>query len=243
MTRHLLLFVLLISIAISCKKDNPSDSSLKQIASYNVNLAECSGLSKYLNDNFLTVSDTLEKVYVIDKTGNVLDSLSYEGQNPEGVVYDSKSGHVLVVEENTNEVVELDGSGEELSRFTVTVNNIYVKHGLEGITLNPENDHFYLVSEKSPGLLFEFTRDGQELNRHTLSFAKDYSSVFYDESLKKLWILSDDSGTVTRCSLSGGAEQTWTTGINKGEGLIVESSSKRIYIISDSDQKLYVFSY
>ncbi len=236
-------FLVILAFLSSCKKDNQQELKLNLTGSYPLAIPECSGLSPYSGGRFLTVSDTLEKVYVISSQGKLLDSLKYNGKNPEGVTWDQQTGQIYLVEENTNEVVELDSVGNEVNRFGVALDNLYVKHGLEGITINTDNDHLFLVSEKFPGQLIEVTRSGEELNRHTLNFAKDYSSVYYDASLKKLWILSDDSGTLTRCTLSGESEETWQTGINKGEGVIVDSPNKQVYIISDLDKTLYLFHF
>lgn len=243
MRRQFSIFLLLVMLFSACKKNKEEENSLRIISTYNVVVPECSGLSYYKNDLFITVSDRLEKVYIISKTGQLIDSLAYKGQNPEGVFWDSKTDYIYVVEEKSKEVVELNAIGEELNRFEVVYNNLYEKQGLEGITLNPVNDHLYIVSEKAPGFLFEFTRDGEEIRRFELTFAKDYSSVYYDQNLNKLWILSDNSATLTRCDLQGSPEESWNTGIVKGEGVVVDSQSRIAYIISDTDGKLYQLSY
>jgi uncharacterized protein YjiK len=118
-----------------------------------------------------------------------------------------------------------------------------VKHGLEGISFSQADGHLYIVSEKYPGLLIELTTEGEEINRSELAFADDYSSVFYEEATNKLWILSDDSETLTQCDLSGNAEKTWQTGVKKGEGVVVDSPNTRIYIVADSNSAIYTFSF
>jgi hypothetical protein len=86
----------------TCTKDQDEKQSLKIISTYNIAIPECSGLGEYKENQFVTVSDRLEKVYIISKTGQVLDSLNFDGQNPEGVYWEKASGHVFVVEEKTN---------------------------------------------------------------------------------------------------------------------------------------------
>lgn len=243
MLKQLSFFSLLILVLFACKKDKQDPDQLALLSSYIVIVPECSGLCDYIGNSFLTVSDSLSKVYVIDRQGIVLDSLLYEGNNLEGVTFDPINRHIFVVEENTNEVVELDSLGNELNRFSVQVNNFIVKHGLEGITFDASSNHLFLVSEKSPGSLFEMTLDGQQLSRRELSFAEDYSSIYFDNNQNKLWILSDDSGTLTRCDLFGNSEKIWLTNIKKGEGLVVDSPNNKVYIISDKASQLFVFSF
>ncbi|HPE55537.1 MAG TPA: SdiA-regulated domain-containing protein [Bacteroidales bacterium] len=241
--RKITIFLILILYLGSCKKDTSDDFRLTLQSSYTMSVVEASGLSNYSNGHFLTISDTLEHVFVINEQGMVLDTLPYQGNNPEGVAWDANSNKIYIVEEKTNEVVILDEAGEEVNRFAVQVNNLYEKHGLEGITINNNNNHLFLVSEKSPSLLFEFSTDGAEINRWTLTFAKDYSSVFYDTYLNKLWILSDNSETLTRCDLTGKAEETWQTGITKAEGVVVDSQARLVYIVSDQTHKFYILSF
>ena len=240
--RQVITLSLLVVFLLSCKKDTQKQDQLTLVASFPVIIPECSGLCEYVDNLFLTVSDSLSKVYAIDKQGTIMDSLTYEGQNLEGVTYVSVSGHIFIVEENTNEVVELDSLGNELNRFSIQVNNLIVKHGLEGITFDNVSNRLFLVSEKAPGLLIETSMAGAELSRHELSFAEDYSSIYFDHVLNKLWILSDDSGTLTCCDLNGNPEKTWLTNIKKGEGLVVDSPNNQIYIISDKASQLFVFS-
>jgi uncharacterized protein YjiK len=241
--RHIVYPILIFLSALACKKDKTADDHLHLIVQYYIDVPECSGLCVYTGNSFLTVSDSLSKVYVINQLGNVLDSLSYIGHNLEGVTFNPVTGQIFVVEENSNEVVELDSLGNEVSRFHVELDNQLVKHGLEGISCSPVIGHLFIVSEKYPGLLIELTAIGEEICRKELSFADDYASVFFDEVQNKLWILSDDSETLSRCDLSGNAEKTWQTGVKKGEGVVVDSVNSRIYIITDSNSAIYTFSF
>jgi uncharacterized protein YjiK len=232
---------LLVLFLFSCKKEK-KENELVLLASYPVAIPECSGLSFY-GQHLLTVSDSLSKVYVISKLGDVIDSLAFTGKNLEGVVYNPVNQHTYIVEENTNEVVDLDASGMEVNRFFVNVENLIKKHGLEGISINLSSNHLYLVSEMAPGLLIECSLAGEEIQRSDLAFAQDYSSVFFDEAQQKIWILSDDSKSVTRCDLNGNPEKTWLTNLKKGEGLVIDTQNNRIYIITDEVSILYVFSF
>jgi uncharacterized protein YjiK len=233
----------LFLLLLGCRKtEDPFGNNLILLAYYPLSISETSGLSYYdSDDRLLTVSDLTGKVYVISITGEVLDTLPFMGEDLEGVAFDRVTSQIFVVEEKTNEVIELDTNGNEVNRFKVKIDNLLPKHGLEGITVNTDNGNLLLVSEKLPGLLIEVTRSGEEIARHILNFAQDYSSVFFDPYLKNLWILSDESQSLTLCSLTGVPIQTWQTRLKKGEGLVIDSRNELIYIVTDNESGLYVF--
>lgn len=235
---------MLLFVLFSCKKEDPAnENKLTLITQWPINIPETSGLSNFHDGTFLTISDSLSKVYQINSSGKILKSLEYEGKNTEGIAYDPVAREIFVVEEKTNEVVQLDTNGLEVNRFSVPLNNQLEKHGLEGISYNPSNDHLYVVSEKLPSILFEIAKDGTVIESHELNFATDYSSVFYDPNQNLLWILSDESETLTQATLQGSPIKTYNTGVKKGEGVVVDSKNSRIYIVTDSNSSIYTFSF
>lgn len=232
-------------ILLSCGKQNKDEGlPLHLVSQYPVDISGISDLSLYKNENeFLTVNDTLCKVYVISVEGDIIRTLNYNGHDLEGVTYVPNDSSIFVVEEKKKEIVKLDTNGNEIMRFPVEVNNLFVKHGPEGITYNPANDHLYLVNEKYPSLLIEMTRSGEIVDSSELTFAKDYSAVFYDPLDSSLWVLSEESQILAKCDLSGNPFKQYITGVAKGEGLVVDSGHSRIYITSEETKSLYVFSY
>jgi uncharacterized protein YjiK len=234
---------ILLLLLVACRKtEDPYGNNLILLAYYPLAISETSGLSYYNSDDrLLTVSDLTGKVYVISLSGEVLDSLPFTGEDIEGVAFDKLTSQIFVVDEKSNEVIELDTNGSEVNRFKVDLNNLLPKHGLEGITVNTDNGNLLIVSEKLPGLLIEVTKSGEEIARHTLTFALDYSSLFFDPFLKSLWILSDESQSLTLCSLTGVRIKTWQTRLDKGEGLVIDSRNELIYIVTDNESGLSVF--
>lgn len=230
---------------LSCTENSNDEYPLLNLVSqYPVNIPELSDLSSYIKaDEFLTVSDTLSKVYVISATGDVIRTLNYDGNDLEGVTYVPVDSTIYALEERNKEIVKLDTNGNKILKFPVELNNVYEKHGLEGISFNPVNEHLYVVSEKLPSLLIEMTLSGEVVDWHELNFAKDYSAVYYDPLDGSLWILSDESEIVAKCDLSGIPIKKYRTGIPKCEGLVVDSENARIFIITDQISVLYVFSY
>ena len=235
------MFLLLMS---ACSTEESSQANtLTFISRTSINVPEASGLAVYNSEMYLTVSDSVSKVYLIDLEGHLIRSLPFSGKNLEGVAYDRQNAVIYVVEEKDNTIVKLDTLGLELARFNVPLENDNPRHGLEGITFNPENGHLFVISEKDPSLLFEIQTDGTILKTHELDFAKDYSSVYFDPQEKQLWILSDDSRTLTKTTLSGEPLITYNTGIDKGEGVIVDPENSRVYIITDTSSSFYTLSF
>lgn len=235
---------LLAFLLISCKKDSPPENPfLNLVSQYPINISGLSGLSPYMNGEFLAVDDKICKVHIISNTGDVIRTLNYTGDDLEGITYIPNDSTIYVVEEKKKEIVKLDTNGNEIFRFSVILNNSDEKHGLEGISFNPANEHLYVVSEQSPSLLMEMTLSGEVIETHELTFAEDYSSVYFDPLDSSLWILSDKSKIVAKCDLTGNPVKQYNTGSEKFEGLIVDSKNARIYITNDQINTLYVFSY
>ena len=235
-----------LTVVISCDKNGsvPANKSLNLISSYSLDVPEPSGLSFTTGNTALyTVSDHTSKIYKISLQGKLLASISCEGNDLEGVTYDSENKNICVVEERNRKLLKLDLQGNILRQISLNITGNDDNKGLEGLTINHTNGHFYCVNEANPGLLIELNENLQVIKETTLSFANDYSGIFYDEVIDSLWIVSDQSSTVTKCDLHGNAEETYRLGINKAEGIVVDSKSKVIYVISDSSEKLYVFEY
>ncbi len=239
-----LLFLLSISLS-SCQEEEEPEPEINLIlmSQYGLSIPEPSGLSFFRNKSeFLTVSDETNKIYAISDKGEVLGDFSFSGDDLEGITYDPIQKNIFIIEEENHYIFRLDTNGVELNRFPVDLYYEEINHGPEGISFNPENNHLFIVTEKKPGKLLEMNLNGEIISNFNLSFADDYSALFFDPIDQKLWILSDESKTLTRCDLTGNALNKYNTGITKGEGLIVDTQNKTVYIVSDHDNKMYVLS-
>lgn len=237
------LWLFLAFLFFACNKSEPDQNQLILLEKYEVDIPECSGMAVF-NDKLVVVSDTADKVYFMDYQGSILDSLPFVGENLEGVTCCLDGPEFWVVEETSSDVVIIDEEGIEQRRIHLEVESQGGKHGLEGICVRNSDKHIFVVTERFPGLLIEVDSTGNELKRTDLNFAEDYSGIFYDELSNKLWILSDDTQAVFKCSTNGMKEDTWYTGIDKAEGLVVDVLNRRIYLITDTNPgQLYIFSY
>ena len=239
----LFLLILIISFSGCDKNESVTAHHLNFISRVPVNVPEASGLAVFNSEMYLTVSDSLSKVYLIGLDGKLIRSLSFTGENLEGVTYDPALAIIFVVEEKDNSIIKLDTSGAELGRMFIPLENKDPKHGLEGITFNPNTGSLYVVSEMDPAYLFEIATDGTILAKHELSFAEDYSSVFYEPIENALWILSEDSQSLTKTTFEGNPLTTYQTGIQNGEGVIVDIKGSRVYIITDSSSSFCTLSF
>lgn len=240
---HILgLFGLLLFLFACEKEEGVKTANLSFIDLSPIAVPEASGLADYSQGRYLTVSDSLSKVYVLSHDGKIIKTLSYTGNNLEGVTYNPEEDCIYVVEEKYGEIVKIDTNGQELDRFEVPIQNLDPRHGLEGISYNTANGHLYVVSEKDPSLLIELETDGSFIQSFDLNFAQDYSSVYYESQEGMLWILSEDSKTLTKTTLDGTPVITYNTGLNKGEGVVVDLKRALVFVITDTTSFFYIFA-
>lgn len=234
----------IILFACNSNKSEQVYSSLNLINSYKLNVAEPSGLS-FASGNLAlyVVSDNSNKVYKISFEGEILAELSYVGSDLEGICYDSESSSIWIAEERDRKIVNLDLQGNIIKVLSVNVDIRKENKGIEGISINSKTGNLFVLNESNPSVLLKLGSSQQILKEYSLNFANDYSGVFYDELSDNLWIISDESSTLTKCDLEGNPLETFRIGINKAEGIVVDSKNNKIYIVSDSDNKLYVYSF
>ena len=232
----------IISFTNFCSSNNAEgiNGKIKPISQKKINVPEPSGL--YFNEaknTLWTVSDESSKIYNIDFNGNVLNSFSINGFDLEGITFLNDTT-IAIILERTREVVFLNIFGKEISRFSL---DLYGKpnSGIEGIEYNPNNEHLFVVNEKSPSLLIETDLKGNILSKKKIDFAKDLSGLCYDKEKNELWMISDESKAIFKCSTDGKVIQKYEVDIKQIEGIAINFSQKKLYIISDPEETLYLF--
>lgn len=136
--------------------------------------------------------------------------------------------------------------------------------GLEGITWNRDSDTLFVLKEGLPGLLIEVSSDLQTILGHKLLNAEngfrddvsaeklDFSGMDYDAKRSLFWIVSDkgqriflydwqsnrvlDSTPLAYRRADGSARE-----IEKAEGIAIDAENNLLYVVSDSEARLYVF--
>jgi uncharacterized protein YjiK len=237
----LIIVSLCATALISCKeKEQQSKRTLTYIGAYAISVPEPSGLDLTFNERgFWTVSDETSTIYRLDNEGNVVQTMKIDGDDLEGITVIDE-GKLAVVLERSREIVFIDTSGTELKRKELPFKG-EKNSGLEGITYNPENGHFYLLNEKKPSLLIELDDQLEIVSLDTLNFSKDVSGIYYDPSNRILWVLSDENQLIVKTDLNGIAIERLSVSIVQPEGITIDKKGKRIYIVSDKRETLYVY--
>ncbi len=99
---------------------------------------------------------------------------------------------LAVVLEKKREIVIIDRVGNEVKRVKLDIKGDS-KYGLEGIAFNPNNSHFFLVNGEQPRELYELNENFEVIQFNKITFADDFSGLFYNSDNNDLWILSDQN--------------------------------------------------
>lgn len=226
----------------SCQKtdDTPaSTATLAMISEHNLQILEPSGLCDFFDGTFLSVSDSDGKIYNIDRTGAVLGIIDIQGKSLEGVAFDPSDSIIYTVDEFSGILSSYSLNGTIISSWQIDESD--KNNGLEGCSIDTENRIIYMLKEKSPGRLYSFNLETKIQTSFQLDFAEDYSGVFFDNVGQILWIVSDKSKTINKCDLKGDLIISYSTNIKKGEGVVVSTELDRIFVVSDSEEQMFVF--
>jgi uncharacterized protein YjiK len=219
----------------------PPDPTLQLLAVYPLSIIEPSGLA--IDDSatcLWTVTNNPEKVYQLDLSGNVIRTLSYSGRDLEGIAYDSSDSTLWVAEEDRREIVHLDLTGAVLSRHRLDLTG-EPNSGLEGICFDDQG-RMFVLNEKLPGLLVALNPDYSIETSQTLTFAEDYSDVCFSRLSGCFWIVSDQSQRLYHFDRANGVRGRYVLPFHKGEGVAFDAAANRVYVVSDSENKLYVYA-
>jgi uncharacterized protein YjiK len=189
-----------------------------------------------------TVSDNTGLVYKLRLSDCVVvQTLAYHGVDPEGIWQDPADGTFFVAEEGTREIVHLDAAGKVLSRVTVAGLGGDANSGLEGVTFGPVTGSFFVTQEKNPARLVEVDSAGTVLALHGVTYVIDLSGVTHDPRTGQLVVVSDESRKVCWTSLAGDLVSSWNIPVTKAEGVAIDTTRSRIYVVSDGEGKFYEF--
>lgn len=243
LTAPALFLTILLVAAQGCDKQDVTTpfAELRQLGSYDLAVAEPSGLSLAEGGAGLyTVSDTTNQVFLLDLNGVLLATLDYTGEDLEGVVFDAADNTLLVVEERAREIVKLSIAGQELSRQPLAVPGTAPNSGLEGIAIRDADHTIFVVNEKEPARLFRLNADYTIASEYVLDAGIDYSGICHDVITGLLWVVSDQADVLFTWDPQSGVRDIFHLPLNKPEGVAVGADG-RIYVVSDADDRLYVF--
>ncbi len=217
--------------------------SLELLSTHVLNIDSPSGLSfGHDRTTLWVVSDRPSgKVVEIDLQGNKLRTLSYRGEDLEGVAFDARDSTLWLVDENLGKLIHINLSSDVLS--IQNINGISDGSGLEGISLDLVNSRIYLLKEKDFGALITLEQLSMSQTLQQLSFAPDYSGMSYIPSQDKLWIISDEASSLYLVNLNGEFLDHYGFDLVQPEGLVYDETNQKFYIVDDTTDKLHVFGF
>jgi len=239
-----ILFLISILLISSCRKDEDvnkvNTDDLELINVFKIAVEEPSGLClDTVNNVLFTVSDNTNNVYKISKTGSLIQEYDIDADDLEGItIYNSE---LLLADERNKQILKYNIINDELVKYSIDYDNTNANNGFEGIAYNYTDDVIYVLNEKKPGELLTFNNNFDIINTVSLSFANDYSGIFYDSDNNLLWIVSDESESVNKCTLNGELLKSYSVDINKCEGIAIDNKAKLLYLVSDTDSEMYVY--
>lgn len=245
--RKYIFYIIILLVFVSCSLDDsvikPADS-VSLVLDYEVGLdiAEPSGLTYDPNTQTLwLVNDPPNnKIYNISLEGELLETLSFVGDDLEGIAYDIDANTLWIAEEALCEIVNVSLSGEEIERIDIPVSQYSTGSGLEGLCIvSPEE--FYLLIEKDPGRFIEFNPELPSITETVVNFADDFSGICYNAERDGFWIVSDESEKLYLWDSENGVREEYSLYFPKAEGIIYVADTNSFYIVSDSEEKLYKF--
>ena len=204
-----------------------------------LDVPEPSGLALSADGKYLwTVSDETKNVYLISLDGKIQKKFPVNSYDLEGISVISDTA-IAVVAERTREIIFMNNDGKEYFRKKI-LNDAVDNSGLEGIAFNKNNNHIFIVKEKDPKLLIELDSKLNVVRKKEIDFLDDLSGLDFNPETNELWMISDESKTIARCSNEGVVKETYKVKIDQIEGIAVDRKSNLICLVSDKEEKLYI---
>lgn len=231
-------------LALGCNKhipNGPEANRLIMVSSHPLDVHEPSGLALDVTRLSLwTVGKNPQRIYRISLDGKVLETLDFKGDDMEGIACNPSDSTLLVVEEKRRVVVHLEMDGTVLNRSKLDLAG-KENSGLEGISIGGDGT-IHILNEKDPGLFISLDDNLSIKSKLQLSFAKDYSAMDYNPGQDNFWILSDKSRALYLWHPVSGVATSYPLALGKAEGIAVDETSGLIYIVSESEERLYVYA-
>ncbi len=236
------LCLILLGCGGSAASSDGGVADLQLLSTVHLDVAEPSGLTPFGTGQCLVIGDSTGRMDVLSLDGQVVRTMETGLTGMEAVTYRASDDTIWVVQEEARVVSKLDSTGHVLAQYDVNVAGPANK-GPEGLAWHPGLGVFFMLKEGSPGTLYRWDPAQGILSARELAFALDYSDIYCDPDGTSLWIVSDESRTLTRTDLDGVAQQTWSHGLPKVEGVIVDRANGRVYLTSDSVGDFYVLKF
>ncbi len=205
---------------------------------------EPSGLAYNSNTGTLFTNNdgTISDIYEISTSGELLNTLSVQGTDFEGIAFNATYDTIYVVEEVNWKIVKYTLDGTWISEILVDHTEGQTS-GLEGIVVDHSNGHIFVLHEKNNPELIEFNNAGQEINRTTLNFSSDISGITIHPVWNTLFIISDEGYSLNEVTKSGQHLRSWYIPLDQAEGVTFGANEHIMYMVADRGNKLYEFDF
>jgi len=207
------------------------------------------------NKSFKISDNGLEGI-VIDPTGEFLYMVKEE------------KNEIIKLNINTQEVVDRKSLSELIDYSSVAqyFEDSPKNKGLEGICWNVDTGSIFIIKEGVPGLLIEVSSNLERIQNHVIldklngfidndteGDKLDYSGICYDQIRKLFWIVSDkgqrlflyswEQNLVIQSMALSYERNGKIREIKKAEGVVIDLRSSRLYVVSDKEARLYIFTF
>ncbi len=221
---------------------------LRLVSVHDLDIIDPSGLDLHTEPGLLwTVSDEPGgTIYLITTEGEIVSTVPYFGTDMEGITYDPESETLWVLEERARTMVQVDMEGMVRQTVSLDIGQPNPNDGPEGITRNHLNGHFFVANEKNPRVIWELSDELVILSKQQIDFPApfdldDLSGLFHEPVRDELWILSDESRKIVVTDTDLTPLRYYELDFPKPEGIAVDFCSGKTYVVSDEEDRLYVF--
>ncbi len=216
--------------------------SLELLTSVSISVDEPSGLTLGAgNTSLWTVSDRTGDVYQLDFSGQIMETINFNGGDLESICFDSRDSTFWIGRESSNSILHIDSVGNILLERLIL--GVSEGSGLEGIDIDTENIRLYAIKEKDNSVLITLNDSLETLHYERIGFAPDFSGVCYSESMEKLWLLSHESASVYLADTTGSMISAYGINMNQPEGIVYDDESGLFYIVDDATERLNTYGF
>ena len=244
MRQFLPLFILMLSACGWWESDTPKVKALTLIEVFDLDIPEPSGLTLANDSTLYCVSDPPHnRVYVLATDGQLKHTLSYRGDDLEGIAYDPVDSTLWVVEEGLSTLVQLSSSGSELGRWQIDFEPSTSNTGFEGVYRDSERDEIVIVSQNDPPTILRLDANKTIVEQIEVDFAAALTGICRGRNANEYLLISDVDKRLHRWSWSGGLGASYSFDVDQAEGVAYDSLGDVVYLVSDSDSKLYLYAF
>ncbi len=206
---------------------------------------EPSGLTLDAEGGFLfCVSDPpSNQVHKLDLSGHILNTLTFVGDDLEGISFDPRDETLWVVDELQSDIIHLSTHGVEISRTKVNHSIPDPGEGLEGIVFNQADNDFFTIKQKNPAAIIYIDSNLVTQNSKTLDLTVDITGICQGPSEDEYFLISAGEKRLWTWSWDGGFKDSYRFDVKQAEGVAYNPINELVYIVCDSESILYTFRF